>query len=396
MIRPSLLVATALAMLAFPASLALDQQLDGVNYDLRQGPDWDPKKCKTADTIASELKVLKTITSKVRTYSLADCDVSPVLTEAKKLEMTVWLGVWVSDDKKVFDKEVKTLESLINKAMIDENVVGFNVGSEAVYREDISPKQAIEYLTEFRDVLKKHTLTTPVSITEIGDILIKYPEIVEASDIVTANAFPFWEKTDAGKAAPHFHKRIQPLLKIAGKKEVIITETGWPTAGVSPNASEASPENAARYMNDFYAIAKAEKWKYYYFQAFDSPYKALQSKNENDVEGNFGIFTADGTMKPAYTALKFSPLAESAEEASSSGSSASAVKSKNSTSTAGSAGAGGAGTVKAAGGSKAGAPAGASKNTGASPAPSKANSAVHIISGLGACAAVAASVVLNL
>lgn len=237
--------ATALASAMLLASTsALDQTLYGINYDLRQGPDWDPSKCKSADTIAADLKILSTITKNVRTYSLSDCDVAPVLTAAKSIGLTVWLGVWVSADTSVYDSEVAALKTLIKANLIDDNVVGFNVGSEAVYRKDITAEKSIEYLKDFKSVLSKNKITIPVSITDIVDILTQYPDMVAASDVVTANQFPFWEKIDASKAVAQFKKRFAPLVTLAGGKEVVISETGWPSAGTNANASVASPEAA--------------------------------------------------------------------------------------------------------------------------------------------------------
>ncbi|TMW56634.1 hypothetical protein Poli38472_006644 [Pythium oligandrum] len=298
---------TALLAASTTTTSALDKELYGVNYDLRQGPDWDPAKCKNAKTIASELKVLSTITKNVRTYSLADCDVTPVIKSAKELGLTVWLGVWISGESKVFEAEVETMKELIKAGLIDDNIVGFNVGSEAVYRKDVTAEQAIADLTEFKKLLKDNDLAQPVSITDIVDVMLQYPEMIEAGDVVTVNQFPFWEKMDVKAAAAQFRKRIQPLLSLAGKKEVIISETGWASAGKNENASDATPESSARYLNDFYLVAEEEKWKYYYFQAFDSPWKAQIPGEEDTVEGGFGIFDKDGVMKPEFGDLKISP-----------------------------------------------------------------------------------------
>lgn len=223
----------------------LDQGLYGINYDLRQGPDWDPNKCKSAETIAKELKTVSVITKNIRTYSLGDCSVQPVLTSAKSLGMTVWLGVWVSADEAVFNKEVAQLQKLIDAGLIDANVVGFNVGSEAVYRKDIDSATAVDYLNKFKKVLATNKINIPVSITDISDILMQFPEMMEASDVITVNQFPFWEKYEPAKAGKRFDDRIRPLLGAAGTKPVIITETGWATAGESANASVASPDGAA-------------------------------------------------------------------------------------------------------------------------------------------------------
>lgn len=245
MVLVRVVTAAAVALLAAAPAVALDQSLYGINYDLRQGPDWDPKKCKTADAIAADLKVLKTISTNVRTYALSDCDVTPVLKAAKDVGMTVWLGVWVSADSSVYDSEVAALKKLIQAKLIDSNVVGFNVGSEAVYRKDITAEKAIEYLKDFKSVLSKNKISAPVAITDIVDVLTAYPDMVAAGDVVTANQFPFWEKIDASKAVAQFNTRIQPLLKLANGKEVIISETGWPSGGKNANASLASPDGAA-------------------------------------------------------------------------------------------------------------------------------------------------------
>ncbi len=85
-----------------------------------------------------------------------------------------------------------------------------------------------------------HQLATPVAITDIIDVMVDHPEMVEAGDVVTINQFPFWEQIKASEAAAQFDKRIQPLLTLAGNKEVIITETGWPTGGKNENASLAT------------------------------------------------------------------------------------------------------------------------------------------------------------
>jgi hypothetical protein len=199
--------------------------------------------------------------------------------------------------------------------LIDDNVVGFNVGSEAVYRKDITAEKSIEYLKDFKSVLSKNKITIPVSITDIVDILTQYPDMVAASDVVTANQFPFWEKIDASKAVAQFKKRFAPLVTLAGGKEVVISETGWPSAGTNANASVASPEAAGRYLNDFYLLAKEQGWKYYYFAGFDTPYKAEQAQEPDTVEAYFGIFGTDGKMKTAYDSLVIKKIESSESSA---------------------------------------------------------------------------------
>uniref|UniRef100_A0AAV1V4H0 glucan endo-1,3-beta-D-glucosidase n=1 Tax=Peronospora matthiolae TaxID=2874970 RepID=A0AAV1V4H0_9STRA len=311
MARVSILSAAAGIAVLMSSSAALDKKLYGINYDLRQNPDWDPSKCKSAETIEAELLTLSVYMSSVRTYSLSDCDVTSVLKAAKKMSITVWLGVWVSEDKEVYKAEVKAFEQLLRSGLIDSNVVGINVGSEAVYRNDITAEQSIEYVTQFKKVLADNDIRVPISITDIADTFIQYPEMLKAGDIVTINQFPFWEKVEASKAAAHFDKRIEPLLKMTGDMEVIVTETGWPTDGFAVNGSVASAENAAIYLKDFYELAESKGWKYYYFVGFDTPYKAKQVDDATTVESHFGIFDEAGRMKPAYESLTLTTKGDS-------------------------------------------------------------------------------------
>ncbi|CEG43579.1 RxLR-like protein [Plasmopara halstedii] len=304
-------------VLLLSSASALSQKLYGINYDLRQGPDWDPNKCKDADTIASDLKILSNLTSNVRTYSLSDCDVTGVLTAAKDLSLTVWLGVWVSEDPKVFKAEVEAFKKLVAAGHIDSNIVGMNVGSETVYRGDISATQAIEYINDFKKVMAEHDISIPVSITDIVDTFIQYPDMLKAGDIVTINQFPYWEKIKADKAVAHFDKRIKPLLKLAGDMEVVISETGWPTGGSSINGSVASEENGAIYLNDFCQLAESRGWKYYYFAGFDTPYKEKQEDDPATVESHFGLFDASGTLKAVYENIEFTKNEKSLDVSSS-------------------------------------------------------------------------------
>jgi exo-beta-1,3-glucanase (GH17 family) len=285
---------------------ALNVKLYGINYDLRQGPDWDPKKCKTEATVKNDLKTLSAITDNIRTYALSDCPIRPVIKAAKAQGLTIWLGMWVDKEPSAFEKELVELKKLIDEKLIDDNIAGINVGSEALYRKDVTPQEAIANYKAVKAAVTKAELKKPLSITDICDSLTTYPEVVKEVDVVTANQFPFWEKTPVDKAAQRFYDRIQPLLQITGEKPIIITETGWSSMGSNVNASIASQANQAKYLNDFVLLAEKEKWKYYYFAAFDATYKKEVEDDEDTVEQGFGLFDNKGKLKPEIQALTIS------------------------------------------------------------------------------------------
>lgn len=334
------------ALLVSTAS-TLNVDLWGVNYDLRSGPDWAPdaNRCKPAVQVQRELRVLAGVTSRVRTYSLADCPVGPVLEAARTLGLSVWLGIWTASDPAVFERELSALQTLVAPSSPDrgyffpaptgnedvgDNAVavvdGMNVGSEAVYRGDVTASAAVECLSRVRQVLREASTGNatavgsklpPLAITDIVDVLLQYPELVAAGDVVTVNVFPFWERVGAGKAAARIEQRLRPLRTLAtalGKDQVIITETGWASAGSDARASPASPANMAKFVGKFAALASHRKWPYYYFAGFDTPYKAEQLQDPSSVEASFGLFNVNGTMKPAIAALVVDLVAEDDKE----------------------------------------------------------------------------------
>lgn len=243
----SLLLLLLVAVSAFSSVDALNLKLKGVNYDFRQGPDYDSDRCKSAAKINKELKLLSTVTPRIRIYSVSDCNVRPILKYAKLSNLTVWMGVWVGNTTKTFSNELKTLKTLVSEGVIDkELVVGVNVGSEVLYRNDTTPEQLIANMQSVKELFKANSLESiPISITDTLGSLLDHPEVIEAVDVISFNVFPFWGKIPIEDAMQNLNDSIAPLAKLGGRKEFVITETGWATDGSDKRASKASPENAA-------------------------------------------------------------------------------------------------------------------------------------------------------
>ncbi|TMW67077.1 hypothetical protein Poli38472_012193 [Pythium oligandrum] len=306
-VMPTALLASAAALAT--AVQALDFHCYGINYNIRNGPDWAPAetKCKKADLIQQELVKLKTVTDIIRLYSLTDCDQGNIVIPAAiKAGLKIELGLWVGPEQATFNAEKDAFQKVVaNKDLVNnKNIVGVHVGSEAVYRGDVEPATAIKYLDEIRKISKAAGLDVPHTIADVGDMYLDYPELIEAVDYVSANMFPFWEKIDVEEAVDYFYTRIQDLETAAKaeNKSVVIGETGWPSSGVNVNASDASPAAAALYFQDFYNMAHQHDFKYYYFAGFDEAWKGTDP--ENTVEAHFGIFDASGKLKTEFETLK--------------------------------------------------------------------------------------------
>lgn len=298
-------VAVATALLAAAAD-ALNVKMYGVNYNSRKGPDWalPAQKCKTMAEVQADMYSIKAISDRVRIYSLVDCDQAlMVLPAAKNAGLKVALGIWTTASHDYLQEEKAKLGQIIEKGYFDSNVVGLHVGSETIYRKEITASTAISYMKEIRDYLSSKEIAMNVTIADVIDTYYENPSLIDAVDYISINQFSFWEKADINEGAALMLDRLKKLRVLAQQKnkEIIISETGWSSGGSDPAAGVATPANQAKFFNDFYLMAEAHKFKYYWFVAFDSKWRVTNGGKE--VEADFGVFTEEENMKDNFKGL---------------------------------------------------------------------------------------------
>jgi glucan 1,3-beta-glucosidase len=299
------LVASVVLMLSGGAD-ALNVKMPGVNYNSRKGPDWAPdsSKCKSASEVQKDMYALKGITDKVRIYSLVDCNQAElVLPAAKNAGLQVHLGIWTTNSHDYLLQEKAKLAGLIDSGLYDDNVIGLHVGSETVYRKEISADTAISYMKEIRDYIRGRGKNTPVTIADVIDIYYANQQLIDAVDYISVNQFSFWERADVNEGTAVTLDRLRNLRIAAAKKgkKVVISEVGWSSGGSDPSAGVASPENQAKFFSDFFQMARAHNFDYYWYVAFDSKWRVTNGGKE--VEADFGVFQEDDTMKSNFQQL---------------------------------------------------------------------------------------------
>ena len=275
--------------------------ISGINYNVRIGPDWEINKCKSLSIIENELLLLKNITNNIKIFSLVDCNQGyNIINIANKLNLNVWLGLWVSNDTDIFIKEKTELINLISLNLINNsNILGINVGSESIYRNEITVDENINYMLDIKNLLLLNNIYKPVSLIDTIDIYIDNPIIIEKVDLIMINQFPFWEKININNSINYFNNKLKKLQDLnIYNKITIIGETGWSSNGFNKKASEANDENHALYFINFYKYINNLNIDYFYFSAFDEPWKNIQNNDTNDVESHFGLYTENYKLKP--------------------------------------------------------------------------------------------------
>jgi exo-beta-1,3-glucanase (GH17 family) len=103
----------------------------------------------------------------------------------------LWLGRWVSDDASVVQGELETLEAMLqssssssstssstNRINLDR-ILCITVGSEAIYRAEVSVDQMIAYFQQVKDLLTQYDLVDriPVTIVDTDTVYAMYPQL---------------------------------------------------------------------------------------------------------------------------------------------------------------------------------------------------------------------------
>lgn len=74
----------------------------------------------------------------------------------------------------------------------------------------------------------------------------KRPRITEACDVLLANCHPFWEGCEIDYSLLYMKEMYFKAVIAVNGKNVIISETGWPSQGPPVGSSQASYENAVK------------------------------------------------------------------------------------------------------------------------------------------------------
>ena len=246
----------------------------------------------TEARIAALLDTVSPYSDWVRTFSSTGvCAGIPALAKAKGLKVAA--GCDLSSDPAYNEAEVNGLVALARSGKIDMAVVG----EESLYFNFVSEPQLLDYIRRLK------ATGVPTTTSDTWGELLGHPAVMSECDVILANMYPYWENVDISQAVAHVDWSYQQVVKGAPGKEVII-DTGWPTAGDQKGAAVPSQANANYFLANFIAWANARQVPYFYFEAFDEPWKA---KHEGPVGSHWGIWDNNGQMKPGVQGILGNP-----------------------------------------------------------------------------------------
>jgi exo-beta-1,3-glucanase (GH17 family)/cellulose synthase/poly-beta-1,6-N-acetylglucosamine synthase-like glycosyltransferase len=263
--------------------------LPSVSYAPFEGTEHpDVDNIPSAEKIRADLKKLSTITRAIRLYSSTG-GVEMVPPIAAEFGLKVTLGVWID---KHTDRNDREIESAINLARRNSNVIGIVVGNETIFRGE----QKVEDLIELIKRVKK-SVSVPVTTGEIWNIWRDNPELASNVDFIAAHVLPYWEYFSHTQAVDQAFDRYQVLREKFPGKRIVIAEFGWPSAGYNLRTADPGPFEQAWVLRNFVTRAEAIGMEFNIVEAIDQPWKYF----EGGVGPYWGILNAAREPKFAWT-----------------------------------------------------------------------------------------------
>ncbi len=245
-----------------------------------------------AEQIEKDLAQLAKITDCVRTYSIEN-GLDQVPAAARKAGLKVMQGIWLSSNRPKNQYQIATAVALTKQ--FPDVITSLVVGNEVLLRGEMTTS---DLAATIRAV--KAQVAVPVTYADVWEFWLKNREIYDAVDFITIHILPYWEDFPIRAKFAAFHvDAIRQRMAVAFPgKEILIGETGWPSAGRMREAALPSRTNQARVVSEILSLAKRENFRVNLMEAYDQPWK-------RELEGTVGGYW--GLIDSVRHALKYPP-----------------------------------------------------------------------------------------
>ncbi|KAI2701622.1 CAZyme family GH17 [Penicillium roqueforti] len=273
---------------------------------------WPPSQ----NNITRDMAVLSQLTNTVRLYG-TDCNQTEMVLHAiDRLELKdikLWLGVWIDSNTTTTQRQITHLYKLLDDTKDTSIYKGIIVGNEALFRAGSSKQSAettlISYIRNVTKEVKKRNLDLLIATSDLGDNW--NAELVEEVDVVMSNVHPFFAGVNVDVAAAwtwDFWQTHDVDLTKGTNKTQVISEVGWPSGGGKDcgdssvcdddtPGSVASIENMNTFMADWICPALENGTDYFWFEAFDEPWKIQFNTPGKEWEDKWGLMDSARKLK---------------------------------------------------------------------------------------------------
>lgn len=276
-----------------PSPMAANEKLYCVSYAPFRDNEtpWMPRDVE-AWQIDEDFERLKAITDCVRSYSI-DHGLDKIPGIARKHGLKVIQGIWLSNRPDETRVQINTGIALAKE--FPDVIRSIVVGNEVLLRGEMTAQQVANAIRE----VKAAVPTIPVTYADVWEYWLRNRDLASVADFVTVHLLPYWEDfpIPADQAVAHLNAIRKQVIAAFPGKEILIGETGWPSAGRMREGALPSPANQARFMAEVVALSKRENFHVNVIEAFDQPWKR---QLEGTVGGYWGLFDARGDRREKF------------------------------------------------------------------------------------------------
>lgn len=193
----------------------------------------------------------------------------------------------------------KQLQQAIELADEYENhIVAIAAGNEAAptWNENLVSPARILY---FVKTLQKYCNVPVTYCDNVHEWHTRLVEVAQAVDFISVHIYPVWEGKNVAESIMEFKAQFNAVEKRFMNKQILITETGWPTKSNSHQILPkiANEKNQMIFNTNITQWTKDKEVTCFLFEAFDEPWKG--SNHQDEPEKHWGIYYENRTPKLA-------------------------------------------------------------------------------------------------
>ncbi|CAX44497.1 SCW/CMP-family cell wall glucosidase precursor, putative [Candida dubliniensis CD36] len=238
--------------------------------------------CKSASQIAQDIAKLSNY-EVIRLYS-TDCSGIENVLSAMGSNQKLFLGVWNIDSPQ---GELQDIVNAVKQSSSGWNVVHtIAIGNERVNAGAASVAQVQQAVDLSKKYLKSQGYNGPIVTVDTLVAYVGNPQLCEMSDYLAVNSHPYWDGgVQPENSGQWLLQQIAHLQSVCGSsKDVLITETGWPTQGDAYGQCVPSVQNQVAAVK---SIVKSLSDKVIMFTMFNDYWKDPGAYN---VEQHWGLY----------------------------------------------------------------------------------------------------------
>jgi glucan endo-1,3-beta-D-glucosidase len=251
--------------------------------------------CKSQSDWEADFNTMKSLPgafTSMRVYASSDCNtLVNAVPAAIATGGQILVGVW-AEDAAHYDAEKQALLKAVQTYGFDW-VVAVSVGSEGLYRGDTTASTLAQQIYDVRGMLSTVSgYSTSVQVGHV-DTWTAWVDgansaVIEACDFVGTDGYPYFQNTEANGIDVAYNLFFDSLQNVRDTVNSVksgvwvwVTETGWPTSGVTENQAVASVANAQQY------------WSTVACAAFNDGHTFWYSLQDFNASPSFGVVDAN-------------------------------------------------------------------------------------------------------